>query len=149
MPDDHTTRQDTREAPSEATIHDYHAPQLWDLLSPQGGWVGVDLDGTLAEYHGWQGDTYIGPALLPMVMRIRDLLARGIEVRVVTARVDQMHTRQEILDATKRIQTWCLENIGMSLPVTCAKDRQMSVLFDDRAVRVVSNVGTIAEVEEL
>ena len=139
----------TRAAPSEADPSGYKTPKLWDLLNPHGGWVGVDLDGTLAEYHGWQGEEHIGPAIDPMVLRVRDLLYRGIEVRVVTARVDHLHTRQEILDATKRIQIWCFENIGMSLPVTASKDRQMSVLFDDRAVRVVSNIGMIAEVEEM
>lgn len=24
------------------------------------GWIGVDLDGTLAEYHGWKGAEHIG-----------------------------------------------------------------------------------------
>lgn len=31
------------------------------------GWIGVDLDGTLAEYHGWKGVDHIGP---PVTLRL-------------------------------------------------------------------------------
>lgn len=33
-------------------------------------WIGVDLDGTLAEYHGWQGPDNIGSPVQPMVERM-------------------------------------------------------------------------------
>ena len=54
------------------------------------GWIGVDLDGTLAE-HYWpaKGDydpTRIGDPIPMMVERVRGWLAEGREVRVFTAR---------------------------------------------------------------
>lgn len=33
------------------------------------GWIGVDLDGTLAEYDGWKGPDEIGAPVEPMVER--------------------------------------------------------------------------------
>lgn len=35
------------------------------------GWIGVDLDGTLAEYLGWQGMGHIGEPIAPMVERVK------------------------------------------------------------------------------
>ena len=35
------------------------------------GWIGVDLDGTLAEYHGWKGSEHIGPPIPLMVERVK------------------------------------------------------------------------------
>lgn len=51
------------------------------------GWVGVDLDGTLAQYDGWVDAAYIGPPVPAMVNRVRDMLDAGQEVRIFTARV--------------------------------------------------------------
>ena len=52
----------------------------------KGGWIGVDLDATLAYYDGWKGPTHIGPPIMRMVERIREWLSKGWEVRVFTAR---------------------------------------------------------------
>ena len=35
------------------------------------GWIGVDLDGTLAHYEGWQGETHIGAPISAMVERVK------------------------------------------------------------------------------
>lgn len=35
-------------------------------------WIGVDLDGTLAEYTSWQGIEHIGPPIELMANRIRE-----------------------------------------------------------------------------
>ena len=40
------------------------------------GWIGVDLDGTLAEYLGWQGMGHIGEPIAPMVERVKAWLAQ-------------------------------------------------------------------------
>ena len=53
----------------------------------EGGWIGVDLDGTLARYDGWKGPEHIGEPLMPMVERVKAWLAEGREVRIMTARV--------------------------------------------------------------
>lgn len=40
-----------------------------------GGWIGVDLDGTLAEYGGWKGADHIGAPVPAMLARVRAWLA--------------------------------------------------------------------------
>src|SRR5690349_18780615 len=53
------------------------------------GWIGVDLDGTLAEYHGWKGVEHIGPPIPEMVARVKQWLAEGRDVRIFTARCSE------------------------------------------------------------
>lgn len=107
------------------------------------GWIGVDLDGTLAEYRGWQGPEHIGPPIPKMVERIKKWLAHGLEVRVFTARVAHPHP-----GVVRRIEDWCLAHIGHVLPVTATKDYAMIELWDDRAVQVIPNTGTRADGRE-
>jgi hypothetical protein len=100
------------------------------------GWIGVDLDGTLAEYHGASND--IGKPIRPMVNRVKRWLKEGREVRIVTARVANVHQRPQ---ATTEIRAWCKKHIGRTLPVTHCKDYLMNELWDDRAVQVRPNTG--------
>lgn len=51
------------------------------------GWIGFDLDGTLAKYDGWKGLDHIGDPVEPMVERIKKLHERGVKVKILTARV--------------------------------------------------------------
>jgi hypothetical protein len=106
------------------------------------GWIGVDLDGTLAEYHGWTSMTHIGKPIMPMVDRVKKWLSEFREVRILTARVsgDPITAGQ----ARKAIREWCQEHLGQELKVTCVKDMGMLVLYDDRAVAVEENTGLIA-----
>lgn len=111
------------------------------------GWIGVDLDGTLAEYGKWQGETHIGPPIPVMVDRVKRWLAAGYEVRILTARASTIPALPEENReysqpaAVAAIEAWCLEHIGRVLPVTCQKDYLMLELWDDRAVQVVPNTG--------
>lgn len=98
------------------------------------GWIGVDLDGTLAIYDGWQGPLYIGAPIPAMVERVKRWLAEGREVRVFTARAYD-------LVALEVIQEWCRNHIGIELEVTCEKDPDMIELWDDRVVAVERNTG--------
>lgn len=41
------------------------------------GWIGVDLDGTLAEYDEWRGIDHIGTPIEPMAARVRRWIAQG------------------------------------------------------------------------
>jgi len=100
------------------------------------GWIGVDLDGTLAEYHGWLDKTVIGTPVKRMVNRVKKWLAEGKDVRIVTARAGGR--KPEVLQA---ITDWCLEHIGQALPITNEKDYDMVELWDDRAVQVITNTG--------
>lgn len=104
------------------------------------GWVGVDLDGTLAKYEGWQGPTHIGEPVPAMVERVQRWLAEGIEVRVFTARMSDpsAEVRRDVAIA---IQDWTLRHVGASLRATCLKDFAMLELWDDRAVQVEPNTG--------
>jgi len=115
------------------------------------GWIGVDLDGTLAEYDGWKGETHIGAPIPVMVERVKGWLAEGKTVKIFTARVcvtgrfseeSQRFADQEFADdQVKFIQDWCEEHIGQRLEVTCIKDFMMIELWDDRCVQVRINTG--------
>lgn len=107
-------------------------------------WIGVDLDGTLAEYHGWQGPNHIGKPIAPMVEMIKFWRAGRTEVRIFTARVSHDGTPEsrEVADqARQAITRWCEQHLGEVLPVTNEKDYGMVELWDDRAVRVQRNQG--------
>ncbi len=46
-------------------------------MTQKKGWIGVDLDGTLAEYHGWVSPDNIGKPIPQMVARVKNLIAEG------------------------------------------------------------------------
>jgi len=117
-----------------------------------GGWIGVDLDGTLAKYDGWKGEDHIGEPIEPMVTLVRQWISDGLDVRIFTARVDggevaiaMGNENGERFRDVKRIvciiEAWCLQHVGVVLPVTNKKDYGMIQLWDDRAVQVVPNEG--------
>jgi hypothetical protein len=114
------------------------------------GWIGVDLDGTLAQYDKWRGETYIGAPIPLMVERVRKWLAEGQDVRIFTARVAEAENN---LDGTLHdaaivilaIEEWCEKHIGQILPITNKKDFSMIQLWDDRAVQVITNTGLRAD----
>jgi hypothetical protein len=115
------------------------------------GWIGVDLDGTLAHYEGWQGLAHIGPPVPRMVARVKGWLAAGRDVRIVTARVSHNGTAASMVAAQIaliHVMRWCAVHLGTELPVTCTKDYAMLELWDDRAVQVVPNVGLRADGQE-
>lgn len=120
------------------------------------GWIGVDLDGTLAHYDGWKGPEHIGEPIPLMVKRVKRWLAEGKDVRIFTARVDGGEVAAETnhADAPKMrdvatvrsfIEAWCLEHLGRVLPVTNRKDYGMIQLWDDRCVQVEENTGRTIE----
>jgi hypothetical protein len=110
------------------------------------GWIGVDLDGTLAHYEGWQGEGHIGPPVPAMLERIHVWLRNGVEVRIFTARVNPgegRHTR-DVAAITRIIQDWLEAECDLPrLAVTNIKDFAMIELWDDRAVSVEMNTGRI------
>jgi hypothetical protein len=103
-----------------------------------GGWVGFDLDGTLAVYDEWRGATHIGEPIMPNVKRAQRYLQDGIEVRIFTARADGGLDLEEVTNA---IQDWTEKHIGRRLAVTNRKDFGMIRLYDDRAIQVEFNTG--------
>ncbi len=105
------------------------------------GWIGVDLDGTLAHYDGWKGTHHIGAPIKPMVRRVKRWIAAGREVRIFTARVDERYNNVAI--ARQVIMCWGVSVLGHILPVTNVKDADMLELYDDRAVQVEKNTGRL------
>lgn len=111
-------------------------------------WIGVDLDGTLAEYHGWKGELIIGTPIQPMVDRVKRWVAEGKDVRIFTARVAVAwgdRARATLEQIAEQIHAWCLEHIGRALPVTCIKDFGLVEFWDDRCVQVIPNTGLRAD----
>lgn len=109
-------------------------------------WIGVDLDGTLALHARPDWFDNIDAPVQAMVDRVKEWLAQGKDVRIVSARacdlehtvggVPQFHDYQVSL-----IQSWCERHIGIRLPVQFWKDYYMQELWDDRAVQVERNTG--------
>lgn len=128
-------------------------------LAQQGGWIGVDLDGTLFTYTEWVPWDAFGEPIAPMVERVRAWTAAGVPVRIVTARVGLPLTYSKRLSNIKRrtckvsgelfsdaemrdaIQRHCVKHGLPIMPVQCHKDLHMIELWDDRAVQVVANTG--------
>lgn len=106
------------------------------------GWVGFDLDGTLAKYETWNGGV-IGEPVPAMVEKVREFTLKGVECRIVTARVSHMATPLERHRQTTAIVAWCHKHLGFELAVVCEKDFGMWALYDDRAVAVEKNTGRI------
>ena len=98
------------------------------------GWIGVDFDGTLAEYHGWVPGGRFGDPVPAMLGRVKAWLADGVTVKIVTARAADP-------DEARRVQDWCERHGLPRLPVTDRKDFSMIELWDDRAVTVEFNTG--------
>lgn len=105
------------------------------------GWIGVDLDRTLAHYDTWRGADHIGQPIVAMQRRVRKWLAEGREVRILTARVASTHQHEERVAAIDAIGDWCERHLGRRLRVTSEKDGSMLELWDDRAVAVDANTG--------
>lgn len=101
------------------------------------GWIGVDLDGTLATYDEYRGDDHVGEPIEPMVRRVRKWLHEGRDVRLFTARKPH-----------PAIRRWCVENLGALIPITSVKDQHMQALYDDRVVQVERNTGEVRKEDE-
>lgn len=122
------------------------------------GWVGVDLDGTLAEYNGWIGPHHIGAPIPRMVGRVLKWVGEGREVRIVTARVspvkaDSQECREVIQGwlhkhVYPKCPVWFREPIQIEFVVTHEKDHCMVELWDDRCVQVIPNTGERADGKE-
>lgn len=121
------------------------------------GWVGVDLDGTLALYDTWVNSETIGEPVPAMLALVKGLIKAGREVRIFTARVYPLGRidpsqivpmypdarSQEAMAAAHAIRQWCNKHIGRVLTITCIKDQHCDLIYDDRARQVIKNTGEI------
>lgn len=105
-------------------------------------WIGVDLDGTLAEYSGLQGHEHIGKPVPAMLQLVKEWLADDIKVKIFTARVSGDKAESE--RARYYIKKWLEDECEITnIEVTCIKDYYMVELYDDRAVQVEFNTGKL------
>lgn len=101
-------------------------------------WIAVDLDGTLAEYHGWKGPDHIGDPIPNMVEKIRHELKHGHKIAIFTARAGCEFRRHYV-------QRWLTEKLDLGhLEITNVKQPKFKEFWDDRAERVIQNVGDFA-----
>lgn len=109
-------------------------------------WIGVDLDGTLAEYHGWKGIDHIGPPIRKMAERVHRWVMSGKCVKIMTARVAPgLNDRAE---AVRHIRAWLKKHFNPAvaeIDITHEKDCLMTELWDDRCVQVIPNTGERAD----
>lgn len=99
-------------------------------------WIGVDFDGTLSVYRGWEGKGVFGPPVPKMLERVNNWLADGFTVKIVTARASDPRE-------VEGLKEWCKEHVGQELEITDRKDFDMVELWDDRAVQVEPNTGEV------
>lgn len=98
------------------------------------GWIGVDLDGTLAHHVPGQGIERIGPPVQRMLDKVMEWMRQGQEVRIFTARANYP-------EQIPMIRDWLLEWSIPLLEITATKDFAMIALYDDRAVQIIRNTG--------
>ena len=104
-------------------------------LSPSNRpWIGVDLDGTLAKDGPWVDANHIGQPVEPMMNRVKEWIAQGITVKIVTARAGDPN-------GIPPVKAWLRKQGLPDLEVTDKKDFNMIELWDDRAIQVIPNTG--------
>ena len=108
-------------------------------------WIGFDLDGTLAEYDGWEGIEHIGKPVKRMCDLAKKLHSDGEEVKILTARVAPRNDGADTSKARKYIEKWCEEHLGFVPDITHEKDSLMEKLYDDRVVQVIPDTGITIE----
>ncbi len=106
------------------------------ISSNEKGWIGVDLDGTLAFNEAYSPMNKIGDPVPLMLKRVKNLIKQGYRVKIFTARAQDS-------DQVLLIRKWLLQNGLPSLEITNLKDYNMIKLFDDRAVQVERNTGKL------
>jgi len=107
------------------------------------GWIGVDLDRTLAKYDKWRGSEHIGEPIPLMLNRVKEWLNEGRNVKIFTARVSS--NNPERIYSLYIINKWCEKHIGQVLEVTSEKDYGMIELYDDRCKQIIPNTGVLIE----
>lgn len=114
------------------------------------GWIGVDLDGTLAHYDEWRGIDKIGDPVQSMLNRVKKWISEGRTVKIFTARVSGEYVKssedqKDAYEADNYIQIWLKKHGLPRLETTSLKDFGMETLYDDRCVQVEKNTGKIIE----
>ena len=122
------------------------------------GWIGVDLDGTLAKQEHSDDPFSVGEPIAEMVDLVKKYLASGEEVRIFTARVaasgknfgptswcpeGYIDDKDNADKQRASVAAWSEKVFGVVLPVTAKKDMWMTSFYDDRAVQVTTDTGKL------
>jgi hypothetical protein len=114
-----------------------------ELLAEVQGWIGFDLDATIAKYYNGQSKNVVGKLIDGEATKLlKKFLKEGKRCKIVTARVGS-GTPKEIAQQTKLVEKWTLKFFGVKLPVVAHKDSAMIMLYDDRATGVEPNTGKL------
>lgn len=130
--------------------------QMMAVSPPGRGWIGFDLDGTLAHYENFISLDHIGDPIPHAVAMLKALLEAGYEVKIFTARVCELSHEQArgrgedhitVEYMVNLVQDWCEQHIGHRLEVTNVKDFKMILLIDDRCAQIERNTGVLVALE--
>ena len=132
------------------------SPSIEPQMAHNNGWIGVDLDMTLATYDHWRGSDHIGEPVPAMLAHVKKLLEEGEDVRIFTARVSPQAIighgdptaegqKDELTKVVTAIVMWCVKHVGRPLKITHSKDYSMKWCYDDRAIQMVPNEGRRAD----
>lgn len=100
------------------------------------GWIGVDLDGTLARSDSNISLARVGEPVPKMLELVKSMVKNGVRVKIFTARAGDSEQIQ-------LVKAWLVSNGLPSLEVTNVKDYDMIRFYDDRAIQVIPNTGEI------
>ncbi len=105
--------------------------------------IAVDWDGTMVEYHGYQGAGVFGPQIPTMVARVHQWVSDGYEVIIFTSRVSVEHDPDEVIANCKAIDL-ALRKMGLPLlQITANKYIRITEFWDDRAIGLERNTGRV------
>lgn len=122
------------EASKEYTIAPRRSPE--GNNGDIGPWIGVDLDGTLAFHDKHSSVETVGEPVPAMMTLVKDMIDKGIRVKIFTARASDP-------DQLPIIRKW-LKTQGLpDLEITNVKNYSMIRLYDDRCIQVEKNTGCL------
>lgn len=134
-------------AKQEAARNYDQSPSVKNIASPlsaedgehvQRGWIGIDLDGTLAICDSILNMSQIGSPVPKMINFVKGLIEKKHRVKIFTARASDP-------DQVQLVKKWLKENSLPDMEITNIKDFGMIVLYDDRAIQVITNTGDIVD----
>jgi hypothetical protein len=103
------------------------------------GWIGVDLDSTLAYYEfGMASRLLIGNPIPLMLARVKEWLSEGMTVKLFTARACDP-------DQIEPIREWLNKHGLEQMEITNVKDYSCIEIWDDRAIQIIANTGRRAD----
>ncbi len=122
-------------------------------------WVGFELDGVLAHYEMFAGVGVIGSRIDSMILRMQNLVSRGVLVRIFSSRIypilyanlngtcttastDMAALRNPSIEV-EAIRKWSRSLFGFPVGITCVKDSGCVVLYDWQSIRVEKNTGVV------